>query len=156
QALDSENRIVRERLLAGDLDAWLESPESSSEPTMPSVYTSSAPPPRRKPGRWAVKVGMVESPFAANASSPPRPEGDGRRRPGQERSASAAAGPPASAPPVAGPPAVELREAVPEPIPSYSGPPDVRLTQPDLPTRPRPAGPHSGTPSSWDGGTTRA
>src|SRR5215471_16428386 len=62
QALDSENRIVRERLLAGDLDAWLESPESSAEPTMPSVYTSSAPPPRRKPGRWAVKVGMVESP----------------------------------------------------------------------------------------------
>src|SRR5215471_15743630 len=55
RALAGENRQVRERLLAGDLDAWLSvSPDPVEAPTAPKRQ------PLRRPGRWAVKVGMVE------------------------------------------------------------------------------------------------
>jgi hypothetical protein len=65
-ALELENSRVRERLLAGDLDAWL---NVEVAPGAPPVAEVKRPPPRR-PGRWAVKVGMVERPFQTDAPTP--------------------------------------------------------------------------------------
>ena len=59
RVLGIENRVVRERLLSGDLDAWL-----TVEPDAPVEAVAVARrQPLRRPGRWAVKVGMVEKPF---------------------------------------------------------------------------------------------
>src|SRR5262249_53257493 len=58
RALEGENRRVRERLLAGDLDAWL-----STTPDEEEAPAAAKRQPLRRPGRWAVKVGMVEKPF---------------------------------------------------------------------------------------------
>ena len=64
RVLGVENRRVRERLLAGDLDAWLSVVEPTAEPDPPVAAAAVARrQPLRRPGRWAVKVGMVEKPF---------------------------------------------------------------------------------------------
>ncbi|HJZ87604.1 MAG TPA: serine/threonine-protein kinase [Polyangia bacterium] len=99
RALEAENRLVRERLLAGDLDAWLEpGSASASMPPGSGLGGGSKPPGARRPGRWAVKVGMVETPFQPTEALLPRGAADGWETIAGESAPAAAPAAPAAAP----------------------------------------------------------